>query len=42
LYVKGKRENNEDTKYDAIEWENKFQLTETGKYPLDASLLLEI
>ena len=42
LYVKGKRENNEGTKYDAIEWENKFQLTETGKYPVDAGLLLEI
>ena len=42
LYVKGKRENDEGTKYDAIEWENKFQLTETGKYPVDAGLLVEI
>ena len=42
LYAKVKRDDNEDTKYDAIEWENKFQLTETGKYPVDAGLLLEI
>ncbi len=30
------------TEFDAIEWENKFQLTETGKYPVDMGLLLEI
>ncbi|WP_220635932.1 transporter [Georgfuchsia toluolica] len=42
LYVKYKRENNESTKFDAIEWENKFQLTETGKYPVDIGLILEI
>jgi hypothetical protein len=28
--------------FDAWEWENKFQLTETGKYPVDLGLLLEI
>lgn len=42
LYLKYKKENNEGTKYDAIEWENKFQLTETGKYPVDIGFLLEI
>lgn len=42
LYVKYKRQNAEDTKYDAIEWENKFQLTETGKYPVDVGFLVEI
>ncbi len=42
LYFKYKRENGEPTKYDAIEWENKFQLTETGKYPVDLGFLLEI
>jgi len=42
LYVKYKRENDAGTKYDAIEWENKFQLTETGKYPVDMGFLLEI
>lgn len=28
--------------YDAWEWENKFQLTETGKYPVDLGFLLEL
>ena len=42
LYVKYKRQNYENTKYDAVEWENKFQLTETGKYPVDVGFLLEI
>lgn len=30
------------TRYDAWEWENKFQLTETGKYPVDVGFLLEL
>lgn len=30
------------TEFDAIEWENKFQLTETGKYPVDLGLLVEV
>jgi hypothetical protein len=42
LYLKYKKQNGESTKYDAIEWENKFQLTETGKYPVDVGFLLEI
>ncbi len=29
------------TRYDAVEWENKFQLTETGKYPLDLGAVIE-
>ena len=37
-----KKENNEGTKYDAIEWENKFQLTETGKRLVDIGFLFEI
>lgn len=40
--VKYKRANNEGAKYDALEWENKFQLTETGKYVLDVGFLVEI
>lgn len=28
--------------FDAWEWENKFQLTETGKYPVDLGFLFEI
>jgi len=42
LYVKYKRADYEPTKYDAIEWENKFQLTETGKYPIDVGFLVEV
>ncbi len=42
IYVKYKRELNENTKFDAIEWENKFQLTEPGKYPVDVGFLIEI
>ena len=45
IYAKYKREageNGQATRFDAIEWENKFQLTETGKYPLDVGLLIEI
>lgn len=30
------------TRFDAIELENRFQLTETGKYPFDLGFLLEI
>lgn len=42
VYLKYKRENNGGTTYDANEWENKFQLTDTGKYPVDVGFLLEI
>jgi len=42
LYLKYKRENNGPTFYDAVEWENKFQLTDIGEYPVDVGLLLEI
>ena len=42
FYLKYKRENGESTKYDAVEWENKFQLTETGKYPVDVGFLVEV
>ncbi|NJD25076.1 MAG: hypothetical protein FIB06_06690 [Betaproteobacteria bacterium] len=42
VYLKYKRENGEGTFLDAFEWENRFQLTETGKYPVDIGFLLEI
>lgn len=42
FYLKYKRENNDGTKQDAVEWENKFQLTETGEYPVDVGFLVEI
>jgi hypothetical protein len=42
LYLKYKREDSQGTKYDAIEWENKFQLTDTGKYPVDIGFIVEL
>jgi hypothetical protein len=37
-----KQELNEGTRFDAIEWENKFQLTKPGQYPVTVGFLLEI
>ncbi|MHB9022279.1 MAG: hypothetical protein ACYC3A_10685 [Halothiobacillus sp.] len=42
IYMKGRKINHGATKYEAAEWENKFQLTETGRYPVDVGFLLEI
>jgi hypothetical protein len=42
LYAKWHHEPGERSAFDAWEWENKFQLTETGKYPVDVGFLLEI
>jgi len=36
-----KREKEGETGLNIAEWENKFQLTETGKYPLDIGLITE-
>src|SRR4051812_28752149 len=33
FYLKYKRENGGGTFFDAVEWENKFQLTQPGQYP---------
>lgn len=41
-YVKFAKSGSDSLKYDAFEWENKFQLTETGKYPVDAGFITEI
>jgi hypothetical protein len=40
IYMKREREENTGTSL--AEWENKFQLTETGKYPVDIGLITEI
>jgi hypothetical protein len=42
IYTKYKRESGGPTGFDAFEWENKFQLTETGKYPIDVGFITEI
>ena len=40
LYLK--RESENGSQLSLAEWENKFQLTETGKYAVDAGLIVEI
>lgn len=42
FYFKAKRETPDSWHSDAFEWENKFQLTEPGKYPVDMGLIVEI
>ena len=42
FYAKYAKPPGESQGFDAWEWENKFQLTETGKYPVDMGFLLEI
>ena len=42
LYLKWERTDDAGTHYDAVEWENKFQLTETGEYPVDVGFITEI
>jgi len=41
IYVKNSWDGSTST-FDAVEWENKFQLTETGKYLVDVGFLLEL
>ena len=41
-YVKYQKAPDDRTRFDAVEWENKFLLTETGKYPLDVGLFVEL
>ena len=41
-YVKYQKEGADKTRYDAWEWENRFQLTETNKYPVDLGLFTEL
>ncbi len=42
IYAKYARPAGKRSSFDAWEWENRFQLTETGKYPVDVGFLLEI
>lgn len=42
VYVKYAERGSNNVKYDAFEWENKFQLTETGKYAVDVGFISEI
>jgi len=42
LYAKWQTATAAPQTFDAWEWENKFQFTETGRYPLDIGLLIEV
>ncbi len=42
LYAKWHQLPGPANRFDAWEWENRFQLTETGRYPVDVGVLLEI
>ena len=41
-YLKFEKETGSKTRYDAFEWENKFQLTESNKYFVDVGFFTEI
>jgi hypothetical protein len=41
-YLKWEKEGSDRTRYDAIEWENKFQLTEPNQYFADVGFFTEI
>ena len=42
LYAVWHKAPGESQRFDAWEWENRFQLTETGQYPVDVGFLLEV
>ncbi len=42
IYRKYESSGDEGMHFDAWEWENKFQLTEAGEYPVDAGFIVEI
>lgn len=42
VYAKWHGDSASGHSFDAFEWENRFQLTETGKYPVDLGWLVEI
>ena len=42
IYRKYENSSSEGTHFDAWEWENKFQLTEIGQYPVDVGFVVEL
>lgn len=42
FYGKWHKEPGDRTSFDAWEWENKFQLTQTGRYPVDVGFIVEL
>ena len=41
IYSKYEHPSGENTHYDAFEWENKFQLSEAGQFPVDIGFIVE-
>src|SRR5689334_802979 len=42
FYAKYERPPGEGTRFDAFEWENRFQLTEQGRFPFDLGFVIEL
>src|SRR3989475_6703234 len=42
IYGKYDRLQGEGLRFDAFEWENKFQITEAGEYPVDLGFIVEL
>lgn len=42
VYLKFNQNSGNSTEFDAIEWENRFQFTETGKHAVDMGFLFEL
>lgn len=42
VYAKLARDGGGSAHFDAVEWENKFELSEPGEYPVDTGFLVEI
>ena len=42
FYAKYESQGSGPTHFDAWEWENRFQLTDTGEYPIDAGFVVEL
>ena len=42
LYAKYQREGPASTRFDAFEWENRFQFTEQGQLPVDIGMVIEL
>ncbi len=42
IYGKYDRLQGEGLRFDAFEWENKFQVTEAGEYPVDLGFIVEL
>jgi len=42
VYAKLERDGGGSAHFDAFEWENKFQLTDPGEYPVDLGVLVEL